>query len=93
MWVSDSMSSWRRSDTVDGLPLLEAIQASGIPWRRVAKRAEIDETQLRRMLGKLPIYKIKAGKKYGPYWQKGVAPHNALRIAKAIHLDPTDLGF
>lgn len=84
---------WRLKNTVDGAPLLAAIQASGLSWRAVAKRAEIDEAQLRRMLGKRPIYRTKAGKRYGPYWQKGITPHNALRIARAIHLDPTDLNF
>lgn len=83
----------RLPGTIDGDLLLAAIQASGKPWAAVARDSGIDETQLRRMLGKLPSYKIKAGKKYGPYWQKGVSPRNALRLAESIHLDPTDLGF
>ena len=83
----------RWPDTVDCVSLLRGIQESGLSWGETARRTGINERQLARMLGRSPTWTVKDGKKYGPYWQKGVSPRNALRIAKALGLDPVDLGF
>lgn len=70
----------------------EAIDRAGLTNREVAVRAGIDEDGLRRMLG-APKYRHKDGKRFGPYVQRGIARKNASRIARALHLDPTDCGL
>jgi hypothetical protein len=73
--------------------LRKAVESSDIPVLQVAKRAEMDGSQLRRTLGLDPYYRIREGRRMGPYWRKSMTPHNALRIAKALYLDPVDIGL
>lgn len=82
-----------RGEMVSNKLLRSAAEESGIPWVRIAVRAEMDHAQLRVALGRKPYYKKRGQKKYGPYWREGITPRNARRIAEAIGLDPVELDF
>lgn len=76
------------------LDLLRAAFArSSMSIRHVARVAGMDWTHVRRLVTETPVTSRKKGKVYGPYPYRTCTYETAVKLARAMDLDPFEVGI
>jgi hypothetical protein len=83
---------------IDLDPFRERFEASGLRVIDVARRMERDPELVRRMLKRRPYYKSGRGKetrglRLGPYYHHGATYEIATELARAMEIDPYEMGL
>lgn len=86
-------------DLIDVAPLREAFEASGLTpstvarrlgWMKYSGHTDPDVTRLRRALGIAPVIAARTGARYT---NQRIGYDLALLIARALNIDPVDVGL
>jgi hypothetical protein len=77
---------------IDLGPFREAFERSGLTKVELARRLGCDETCVRRLMG-ASKYLYRNGKRYGPYVQAGTSYRVAESLARAMDVDPFEVGI
>lgn len=92
---SDEISSW---GYVSLAPFRSVFERGGHSNRSLARLMDCDESYIRKLMGRTPRHNVHVSKRTGETksyikYQKEVSYATACRLAKALNLDPHEVGL
>jgi hypothetical protein len=82
-----------RHGEIDLEPFRERFRTSGMTIAEIARRMERDPEYVRRIMGGGSYYKYYRGRRYGPYTPRRTSYEQAAKLARAMNVDPYEMGL